>query len=124
MAVCLYFCKDYNYIILTSNILTDPNKAGNRSIVFLEKLSKSERDTRSEYMRITAKGQVTIPQHIRDSMGFLPETEVEMIQKGEAVYLKKKKGRSARGQKLVAHMRNRATVTMSTDQIMALTRGE
>jgi AbrB family looped-hinge helix DNA binding protein len=74
-------------------------------------------------MRITSKGQVTIPQHIRDEMGFLPGTEVEMIQKGEAVYLRKKKGGGARGHKLVAHMRNRASVKMSTDQIMALTRG-
>jgi antitoxin PrlF len=74
-------------------------------------------------MRITAKGQVTIPQHIRDEMGFLPDTEVEMTQKGNAVYLRKKKSGSARGQKLIAHMRNRATIKMSTDQIMALTRG-
>ncbi len=28
-------------------------------------------------MRVTAKGQVTIPQHIREALGLLPDSEVE-----------------------------------------------
>ena len=31
-------------------------------------------------MHITTKGQVTIPQHIRDKFGFLPHTEVEFVE--------------------------------------------
>ncbi len=33
-------------------------------------------------MRITSKGQVTIPLAIREQAGFLPETEVEFIMSG------------------------------------------
>ena len=38
-------------------------------------------------MRITSKGQVTIPQDIRDRFGFLPETEVDFRIEGDAVRL-------------------------------------
>ncbi|MDO9268517.1 MAG: AbrB/MazE/SpoVT family DNA-binding domain-containing protein [Methylobacter sp.] len=32
-------------------------------------------------MRVTSKGQVTIPQNVRESMGILPaETEIEFLQ--------------------------------------------
>jgi len=76
-------------------------------------------------MRITSKGQVTIPQEIRQRLGFLPHTEVDFSIKGQTAYLSKK-GRSlhSRGPALVRRMRGRATVRMSTDEIMALTRGE
>jgi len=74
-------------------------------------------------MRITSKGQVTIPLEIRNKMGFQPNTEVDFLVKGDTVQLVKVKssGRS-RGQKLVAQMRGKATVRMTTDEIMALTR--
>jgi len=74
-------------------------------------------------MRITAKGQVTIPIHIRERMGLLPDTEVEFVLSGERVYLKKLGGRR-RGRRLVETLRGKGTVRMTTDQIMALTRGE
>jgi len=76
-------------------------------------------------MRITSKGQVTIPQHIREDLGLLPETEVEMVAHGQTVVLRKAKGgdAGARGRRLIAHMRGRGKVRMITDQIMALTRG-
>ncbi len=38
-------------------------------------------------MRVTSKGQVTIPQEIRDKYGFLPQTEVTFVEEGERVYL-------------------------------------
>ena len=75
-------------------------------------------------MRITTKGQVTIPREIREKMGLLPHSEVEFIIEGNAVYLRKEKGAQARGKKLVEKMRGRATVRMSTDEVMALTRGD
>jgi AbrB family looped-hinge helix DNA binding protein len=31
-------------------------------------------------MRITTKGQVTIPQHIREKLGIPPATEVEFVE--------------------------------------------
>lgn len=77
-------------------------------------------------MRITSKGQVTIPQRIREQMGLLPDTEVEFVVEGSAVRIKKvepQKGET-RGQRLLRHLRGRATVSMSTDEIMALTRDE
>ena len=75
-------------------------------------------------MRVTSKGQVTIPADIREKAGLLPNTEVEFSMSGRKVILRKVANRRSRGTKLVAAMRGRATRRMSTDQIMALTRGE
>ncbi len=78
-------------------------------------------------MRITSKGQVTIPQAIREQAGFLPNTEVEFIVDGDLVMLVKaaEARRPTRGDILVKHLqRHRDTFTMTTDEIMALTRGE
>jgi AbrB family looped-hinge helix DNA binding protein len=75
-------------------------------------------------MRITSKGQVTIPVEIRERLGLLPETEVEFRVEGQAVRLVKvqpRKGRS-RGETIVTRLRGTADVRMSTDQILALTR--
>ncbi|MBW3631319.1 MAG: AbrB/MazE/SpoVT family DNA-binding domain-containing protein [Gemmatimonadetes bacterium] len=75
-------------------------------------------------MKITTKGQVTIPQEIRERFGLLPGTEVAFEAEGGTVRLRKiQKGRS-RGDRLVKHMRGRAKTRLSTDEIMALTRGE
>ena len=76
-------------------------------------------------MKITSKGQVTIPQAIRERAGFLPDSEVDFEVRGNTVILCKAKKKSAgRGQRIVDHLRGRGTVRMSTDEIMALTRGE
>lgn len=77
-------------------------------------------------MRITSKGQVTIPADIREKAGLLPHTEVEFKYDGKSVRIvrsrstKKKAGRGAR---IVARLRGTGTLGMTTDQIMALTRG-
>jgi len=73
-------------------------------------------------MRITSKGQVTIPKNMRDRFGLQPETEVEFVAEGNALRLVHASG-SQRGSKLVKKMRGMATSGMSTDEIMALTRG-
>ena len=75
-------------------------------------------------MRITTKGQVTIPVHIREKAGLLPHTEVDFEMDGETVRIVRVEARrgESRGQKLVAHLRGRGDVAMTTDQIMALTR--
>ena len=73
-------------------------------------------------MRITSKGQVTIPQEIRDRLGFLPNTEVEFEVDGSAVRICKAAGSRRRGQLVVEHLRGRLSKGMSTDEIMRLTR--
>ena len=74
-------------------------------------------------MRITSKGQVTIPQDIRARAGLLPHTEVEFIYDGKTVKIvKSNRKNTSRGAWLVAHMRGRGSVNLSTEQIMALTR--
>lgn len=75
-------------------------------------------------MRVTSKGQVTIPAEIRERMGLLPHTEVEFTVSGKKVILSKVRGKHSRGRALVQAMQGKATGRMSTDEIMALTRGE
>ena len=76
-------------------------------------------------MKITSKGQVTVPQHIRERLGLLPNTDVDWeLKEGAAVLKKAAVGDLRRGRALIEHMRGRGTVRMSTDEIMALTRGE
>ncbi len=74
-------------------------------------------------MRITAKGQVTIPQEIRRRLGLLPDTEVEFEVVGKTARIRKVGGGAARGQRIVDRLRGRATTRLTTDQILALTRG-
>lgn len=73
-------------------------------------------------MKITTKGQVTIPQDIRERMGLLPHTEVDFEVQGDTVILRKSDDHR-RGRRVVEHLRGRGDVRMSTDEILALTRG-
>lgn len=77
-------------------------------------------------MQITSKGQVTIPQRIRERFGFLPNTEVEFVVEGDQVRLIKKTPSTGegRGRRAVQLLRASGKVRMSTDEILALTRGE
>ncbi len=78
-------------------------------------------------MQITEKGQVTIPQKIREHYGFLPHTEVEFVENKGKVYLRllhTQKQQISRGKSIVAHLRGKATVKMTTNEIMRLTRGD
>ena len=74
-------------------------------------------------MRITSKGQVTIPIELREETGLLPGTEVDFIRDGDAVRLTRAKRSRGRGQTVVEQLRGRATSGLSTEEIMALTRG-
>ena len=77
-------------------------------------------------MRITSKGQVTIPVAIREKAGLLPHTEVAFELDGESVRIVKASapGGESRGQRIVGRMWRRAPGRMSTDEIMALMRGD
>lgn len=72
-------------------------------------------------MRITSKGQVTIPVAIRRKAGLHPNTEVTFTISRGVVMLKKATA-GDRGRRLVEMMRGKATAGLTTDQIMALTR--
>ena len=78
-------------------------------------------------MRITTKGQVTIPQAIRDELGLLPNTEVTFeIVDGEARIRKaaRKGKRLSRGDGVVAHLGGaRPANKLTTDEIMSMMRG-
>jgi len=72
-------------------------------------------------MRVTTKGQVTIPQHIREKLGITPATEVDFVEEEDRILLVKRKGEKATIRKY-AKLRGIATVKMTTEEIMALTR--
>lgn len=76
-------------------------------------------------MRITEKGQVTIPVAIRERFGLLPHTEVQfVVEDGDVVLRPVRAATEGRGQKAVARLRGSGSVRMTTDEIMALTRGK
>lgn len=78
-------------------------------------------------MRITTKGQVTIPHEIREKAGLLPQTEVEFVLErgGVRIVKSRRTRRPSRGATVVERLRRSAgRVTLSTAEIMALTRGE
>ncbi|MEI9996161.1 MAG: AbrB/MazE/SpoVT family DNA-binding domain-containing protein [Rhizomicrobium sp.] len=79
-------------------------------------------------MRITSKGQVTIPARVREEGGFMPNTEVDFVRntKGnfEIVPAKDRGKAKSRGEKLIEQMKKGPRITgMTTEQIMKLTRG-
>lgn len=76
-------------------------------------------------MRITSKGQVTIPIDIREKAGLLPNTEVVFEFDGTSVRIHPApaSGKESRGSRVLSRLRGSATVQMTTDEIMAVTRG-
>lgn len=79
-------------------------------------------------MRVTSKGQVTIPIEVREKLGIFPNTEVEFTVRGNTATLRKatpKNGRRSRGEEIVARLRGKgsANLDMTTDEILALMRG-
>ncbi len=75
-------------------------------------------------MRVSEKGQVTIPKDIRDAFGIGSGTEVEFVQDGGAIVVRKVVTTNSRGRQIVERMRGLGEGNMTTDEIMALTRGE
>ncbi len=76
-------------------------------------------------MRITSKGQVTIPIEIREKAGLLPNSEVVFEFDGTSVRILPApfQGKESRGSLLLRGLKGSATVRLTTDQIMAATRG-
>ena len=73
-------------------------------------------------MRLTSKGQITIPQEFREKLGLLPYSEVEFELDGDAVRIRKARKGAGRGDGLVRRIRGTATTGMTTDEILKLTR--
>jgi AbrB family looped-hinge helix DNA binding protein len=77
-------------------------------------------------VRITSKGQVTIPQELRERFGLLPNTEVEFVATpdGRELRLLKSSKPSGRGRALIERMRGRGTGKLSTDELLKLMRSD
>ena len=76
---------------------------------------------------VTIKGQVTIPKRVREHLGIKPGSSVEFQVKADGeVVLRKVGARLKRGRhrSRFATVRGTATAGMSTEEILALTRGE
>ena len=71
--------------------------------------------------RMTSKGQVTIPKRVRDYLGLKPGAEVEFVlgDGGQIVVSSAECDRSGRFDALIGS----AGPGMTTDEVMALTRG-
>jgi antitoxin PrlF len=73
-------------------------------------------------MRVTVKGQITIPKELRDALGIGASTEVAFEMAGDTILVRKVEGGSTRGREMVNRLRGRGDVRLSTEEIMALTR--
>jgi len=76
-------------------------------------------------MRVTSKGQVTIPQDIREHAGFLPGSEVQFLIGDDGivrVVRSKDQLQDPETSKALKRLAGSAENTMTTDEIMALTR--
>lgn len=74
-------------------------------------------------MRVTDKGQVTIPKELRDELGIGAGSQVHFERTGDALVIRKAADGPTRGHRLAARLRGRGDIAMTTDEIMALTRG-
>jgi len=70
-------------------------------------------------MRITERGQVTIPKHIRDQFGLTGDAEVDFVVRDGRVELVRRAG-SRRGR--VESLYGRRRLERSTDELMKLLR--
>ena len=75
-------------------------------------------------MRVTEKGQVTIPKALRDALGIGAGTEVEFERRKDTIVVRKVDDVQNRGRRIADRLRGRGDVAMSTDEIMALTRSD
>jgi AbrB family looped-hinge helix DNA binding protein len=74
-------------------------------------------------MRITSKGQVTIPLELRRRFGLTPGTEVEIVADERGALVRPVPG-AGRGAALIARLRDQADGDMDADEVLRLTRGE
>lgn len=71
-------------------------------------------------MRVTQKGQVTIPLQVRRALGIEPGTEVDFTLDASGARLVLDRGQAAAE---IERIRGAGDIDLSTDEILALTRG-
>lgn len=71
-------------------------------------------------MKISERGQITIPRELREKFGFLPDTEIEFVVRGNTLQLVRsvKERRSE-----VDRIYGARSLQASTDELMKLLRG-
>jgi AbrB family looped-hinge helix DNA binding protein len=75
-------------------------------------------------MKITTKGQVTIPQELRERYGLLPHTEVSFTPVEDGVLIRSTKTQAELIDERLARANGSATTPLTTDEIMQITRAE
>ncbi|MBO0717562.1 MAG: AbrB/MazE/SpoVT family DNA-binding domain-containing protein [Rhizobiales bacterium] len=73
---------------------------------------------------VTRKGQVTIPKPVRDRLGINPGSKVDFEVSEDGRAFLRRIGRHAVKPSRFERMRGTATTSLTTDEIMALTRGD
>ncbi len=82
-------------------------------------------------MRVTSKGQVTIPKHVREKLGIEPGDEIGFREEGQAIIVEKEsanEGQNA-GELLFRHLvgkgpaLRKGSPAMTSEDLMELTRG-
>ncbi len=74
-------------------------------------------------MRMTSKGQVTIPQELRERYAMGPGAEVEVVAADDGA-LVRPAAHTGGGSRLVARLRDRADGGLTADEVLRLTRGD
>lgn len=74
-------------------------------------------------MRLTSKGQVTIPAPLRRKYHLNAGDEVEIIEDEMTLRIVGVHDGPTRGRRLVREMRGKASASMTTDELMTLLRG-
>ena len=74
-------------------------------------------------MRMTAKGQVTIPQELRERFDLGPGAEVEIVATEEGALVRPARPDGS-GRRLVEQLRDRADGGLNADEVLRLTRGD
>jgi len=75
-------------------------------------------------VRITSKGQVTIPIQVRERYGLHPGDEIEFVDDEGGPRVIKRRGAASRGERAARRLEGSATrdLGMTTDELMALLR--
>jgi len=74
--------------------------------------------------KVTRKGQVTIPKPVRDHLGIGPGSQIAFRRAADGSIVLEKADTSTQQQSRLASLRGHAGRGMSTDEIMALLRGD
>lgn len=74
-------------------------------------------------MQVNEQGQVRIPAEVRDRLGFVPGTAIELEAVGEKLEIRKT-SRTGSIKAWIERVKETSTSGMTTDEIMQLTRGD